>query len=273
MMMETSKVRYISVIRLEGGESILNIPYAKMTVDPDLIAGFVTAVIIFAKNPIRIIRKAIYDILIEVGKHVLILMVVDPVPDEEPYRERMKKILEEIEEKHGSALDNFEGDVRVYREFVLEVLKMFPYFVPDLELVPSLVKSCDNIPYRVGIIDKKLEQVEAFINGKRTVSEIMDLIQMPDEEVIALISILGKFNCIEFKSRLSESDILEKAEVKEFVLSKLKAQYGKPLEDIMAAFDGTRKIKDVLESLLYDDTALWFLINKLVEEGCLVKKS
>ena len=68
MTLDVSKVRYISLIRMEGGESVLNIPYAELTVDPDLIAGFVTAVIIFAKTPIRTIRKASYDILIQVGK-------------------------------------------------------------------------------------------------------------------------------------------------------------------------------------------------------------
>ncbi|RLI61415.1 MAG: hypothetical protein DRO93_04425, partial [Candidatus Thorarchaeota archaeon] len=77
LVVDVKRVRYISLIRLEGGESILSIPYAELTVDPDLIAGFVTAVIIFANTPIRTIRKAAYDILIEVGKTVLVLLVVD----------------------------------------------------------------------------------------------------------------------------------------------------------------------------------------------------
>ncbi len=271
-MMEISKVRYISLIRLEGGESILNVPYSKMSVDPDLIAGFVTAVIIFAKNPIRTIRKAIYDILIEIGETVLILLVVDPVPDEEPYRERMRRILKSIEEKHGAVLRNFEGDVRVYREFTLDVLKEFPYFIPDLDLVPVLKKSQKDIPFRVGVIDKKLEQIEAFINGKRTVNEILDLIQLPDEEVIALLSILGKFDRIEFKHRIGKTDILVKADVPDFVMERMRAQYGKPFDDLVAAFDGTRTIDEVISILSYDSGAIWFLINKLIEVGCLVRK-
>jgi hypothetical protein len=38
MSLDVSKVRYISLIRLEGGESILSLPYAEMSIDPDLIA-------------------------------------------------------------------------------------------------------------------------------------------------------------------------------------------------------------------------------------------
>ncbi|UCE09519.1 MAG: hypothetical protein JSW61_11185 [Candidatus Thorarchaeota archaeon] len=269
MALDISKVRYISLIRVEGGESILNIPYAEMTVDPDLIAGFVTAVIIFARTPIRTIRKAAYDILIEVGDTVLILLVVDPVPDEAPYRERMKRILANLEEEHGEKLRHFEGDVRRYREFTLDIISEFPFFISDLDLVPIKVENGSPIVYRVGKIDRKLEQVEAFINGKRTVSEIMDMMQLPEKDVLGLISILGKHKSIEFKRRLTEHDILVKAACSEFVLSKLKAQYGQPLEDLYEKFDGNLTIKEIIESLPYDTNAIWFIINKLVEEGCL----
>ena len=55
---DMSKIRYLIIIRLEGGEAVVTIPYAEMMADPDLIAGYVTAVIIFANSPIRTIRKA-----------------------------------------------------------------------------------------------------------------------------------------------------------------------------------------------------------------------
>lgn len=156
MGFDFSKVRYISLIRMEGGESVLNIPYAELTVDPDLIAGFVTAVIIFAKTPIRTIRKAAYDILIEVGVSVLVLLVVDPVPDEAPYREKMRRILDEVESKHGEKLRHFEGDVRRFREFALTVIKEFPFQSADLNMVPIKTSKGIRIPFRVGAVDREL---------------------------------------------------------------------------------------------------------------------
>ncbi len=272
METDISKVRYISLIRLEGGESILNLPFTELAVDPDLIAGFVTAVIIFAKTPIRTIRKAVYDILIEVGKTVLILLVVDPVPDESPYREKMKRILELVEQEHGAKLENFEGDVRRFREFSINIIKEFPYSIPDFSLVPFRNKVGERIPFRVGSIDGKLEKLEGFITGKRTVSEILDLINLPEEEVIALISTLQKYNWIGFKRRLSDTDTLERSDCAQIVLDRLKAQYGKPLEELVSGFKEPRVIKDVLDSLPYDKMALWFLINKLVEIGCFSQK-
>lgn len=269
MTLDVSKVRYISLIRMEGGESVLNIPYAELTVDPDLIAGFVTAVIIFAKTPIRTIRKAAYDILIQVGESVLVLLVVDPVPDETPYRMKMQHILDEVEDLHGEKLRHFEGDVRRFREFALTVIKEFPFQSADLDMIPVLKNSGVRIPFRVGNVDHELEQVESFINGKRTVAEIMDLMGHSDEEVQALISILTRYKWIEFKHRLADSDVLQVQDCPAIILDKLRAQYGQALEDVMTKFDGTTKINDIIQDLHYDKDALLFLINKLVDVGCL----
>ncbi len=273
MGLDFSKVRYISLIRMEGGESVLNIPYAELTVDPDLIAGFVTAVIIFAKTPIRTIRKAAYDILIEVGETVLVLLVVDPVPDETPYREKLTRILSEVESQHGEKLRHFEGDVRRFREFALTVIREFPFQSADLNMVPIKTGDGFRIPFRVGAVDRELEQVESFINGKRTVAEIMDLMGLSDEEVLALLSVLARYRWIEFKRRLSENDILKRSACPEIILTRLRAQYGKALDDLISQFDGKKRIVDIMNALLktlpYDKDAIWFLINKLVEVGCL----
>jgi len=267
--LDVSKVRYISLIRMEGGESVLNIPYAELTVDPDLIAGFVTAVIIFAKTPIRTIRKAAYDILIQVGKSVLVLLVVDPVPDETPYREKLQRILDEVESKHGEKLRHFEGDVRRFREFALTVIKEFPFQSADLNMVPVMKKSGVRIPFRVGNVDHELEQLESFINGKRTVAEIMDLMSLTDEEVLSLLSILSRYQWIEFKDRLTNEDVLVKSECPLIILDKYRAQYGEALDDLLDKFDAIASISEILDKLPYDRDALWFLINKLVDVGCL----
>ncbi len=269
MSVDVNKVRYISLIRMEGGESVLNIPYAELTVDPDLIAGFVTAVIIFANTPIRTIRKAAYDILIEVGETVLVLLVVDPVTDEVPYRQKLKQILAKVESIHGTKLRHFEGDVRVFRDFALNVIKEFPFRKIDFGLVPVRKQNGHRIGFRVGDVDKKLEQVEAFINGKRTVAEILDLIGLPEDEVIAAISTLAKYGWLDFRRRLTENDVLVRLECDRVHLDRLKSQYGTPIDTLVLSFDGHKPISEILESLPLDKNALWFLIRKLVEVGCL----
>jgi hypothetical protein len=90
---DLDKVQYVSLVEVEGGKAVASYSPREYVVDPDLIAGFVTAVIIFARTPIRTIRKATYDLLIEVGDSYLVILVVDPVPDEAPYRNILRKVL------------------------------------------------------------------------------------------------------------------------------------------------------------------------------------
>ncbi|MBD3407700.1 MAG: hypothetical protein GF411_16400 [Candidatus Lokiarchaeota archaeon] len=268
MAVDVSRIRYVSIIRLEGGESILSLPYATMTVDPDLIAGFVTAVIIFAKTPIRTIRKAAYDILIEVGKQVLILLVVDPVPDETPYRNQLKEILKKFETRYEESLSDFDGDIRLFREFCFSILVHFPYHQIDHDLVP-LKRKGEQIPYRVGEVDEKMEEFEDFINGKRSLGEIVNRIALTDGEVMAVASALAKFKWIHFKKPLTNKDVLVRLECDPMVIERLKAQYGKPVDDLIRCFDGSQEIQEITQTLPYDTSAIWFLINLLVDTGCL----
>jgi len=90
---DAQKVKHVGVVRIEGAVPIAHKQNDELTVDPELVEGFLTAVIIFAKTPVRTIRKASYDILIEVGDSCMVYAVLDPVPDETPYRNQMKQVL------------------------------------------------------------------------------------------------------------------------------------------------------------------------------------
>ena len=136
-------------------------------------------------------------------------------------------------------------------------------------MVPVIKKSGVKIPFRVGNVDHELEQLESFINGKRTVAEIMDLMSLTDEEVLALLSILSRYQWVEFKHRLTDKDVLVRGECPSIILDKHRVQYGKALDELIAKFDGHAGISEILDVLPYDRDALWFLINKLVDVGCL----
>ncbi|MHA1909434.1 MAG: hypothetical protein ACW98Y_19205, partial [Candidatus Thorarchaeota archaeon] len=189
---------------------------------------------------------------------------------ETPFRNKLKRILDQVEEEHGGKLREFEGDIRRFREFTLSILKEFPYSELDLDLVPVNKSGGHQIPFQVGRIDRKIEQVEAFINGKRTVIEIMDLIDLPEDEVKAIFSVLERYKKIEFKRKLTETDVLKRKDCPQLVIDRLKAQYGQPVQDLLDRFDGANSISTIMGSLPYDSNALWFLINKM-GDGCCVE--
>jgi hypothetical protein len=155
----------------------------------------------------------------------------------------------------------------------LSIVREFPFGAVELDLVPFKAKNGVRVPFRVGMVDKELEQLESFINGKRTVAEIMDLMNLTDRDVLALVSILARYRWIDFKRRLTDEDILVRSNCDGVKLERLKSQYGTTeVESLLTKFDGTSRIADVSGSLDFDKDALWFLLNKLVEEGCLMRK-
>jgi hypothetical protein len=149
-------------------------------------------------------------------------------------------------------------------------VREFPFSRPDLDTVPVKKKEGIRIPFRVASVDQELEQLESYINGKRTVSEIMDMMSLDDDDVLALISVLSRYEWISFKRRLTEDDILVRSNCKGLVLDRLKSQYGnQEIEDLLSCFDGTARIKDISPNFDFDKDALGFLINRLVELDCL----
>jgi hypothetical protein len=174
-------VRYISLVRREGGEPIIGIPYREMSVDPDLVASFVLAIIIFENRQLKTFTKEGYVVVIEEGKYVVGLLIIDRVDDDTSYRESLRKIIAQFEVNYETQLNSWKGDIRPFREFALKILEVFPYRRLDMEFVPRLVTKSEaapdhraQIPWSVGVSNEKLQTILGFINGKRTMLEIMN---------------------------------------------------------------------------------------------------
>ncbi len=270
---EKAEVRYLSLVRREGGEPIIGIPYREMSVDPDLVASFVLAVIIFENRQLKTFTKEGYVVVIEEGDYVVGLLIVDKVDDDTPYRNNLIKILELFEKKHELLLQSWKGDIRPFREFALDILQVYPYRLFDLELIPKLVaKSAAtpdhhaNIPWSVGETDEKLQTILGFINGKRTIEDIMKQSGFDDSEVIAILSMLDKYKWVTLTKRLEDNSVLVKImEPPLFLLG----VYGEQLTKLVEQIDGTRTLFEICELLPFNMEAVRLVANNLIDAGVL----
>ncbi|MHA1960116.1 MAG: hypothetical protein ACW99U_07795 [Candidatus Thorarchaeota archaeon] len=269
--MDEEKVRYISFVRKEGGEPILGIPYREMSVDPDLVASFVLAVIIFENRQLKTFTKEGYVVVIEEGKHVVGLLIVDRVEDEDPYREALKQIIERFEAEYEVQLNNWKGDIRPFREFALCVLGIFPYRRLNWDLVPRLVPKSEatpdrhaSIPWSVGETDKKVHKMVGFINGKRTFREIVDASGLREDEGLAIVSMLDRYNWITVTRHLSDQSVLVKIiEPPKFLLG----VYGDQLVQIVELFDGSRTLSEVCDELPTNIEVVRTVAKNLIDAG------
>ena len=270
---EKPEVRYLSLIRKEGGEPVIGIPYREMSVDPDLVASFVIAVIIFENRQLKSFIKEGYVVVIEEGDHVVGLLIVDRVDDDEPYRTALKKIISKFESTYESQMITWKGDIRPFREFALEILQVYPYRTFSLKMIPKLVTKSDAtpdnqapIPWSVGETDEKLQIVLGYINGKRTIEEIMNQSEFEDSEILAILSMLDKYKWITLTRKLEDSSILLKImEPPKFLVG----VYGEQLTAIVEQCDGTKSLASICEILPFNIEAVKLVAKNLIDAGVL----
>ncbi|MFX1482971.1 MAG: hypothetical protein ACFFCP_07260 [Promethearchaeota archaeon] len=270
---EKAEVRYISLVRREGGEPIIGIPYRAMSVDPDLVASFVLAVIIFENRQLKTFTKEGYVVVIEEGEFVVGLLIVDKVDDDTPYRSNLIKIVELFETKHHPLLQSWKGDIRPFREFALDILSIYPYSSYDLAMIPKVVAKSEatpdlhaNIPWSVGETDQKIQTILGYINGKRTIEDIMQQSGFDDAEVMAILSMLDKYKWISFTRRLEDNSIL--VQIMDPPLF-MKGVYGEQLEKLVEQIDGSRTLSEICDLLPYNIEAVRHVAKSLIDAGVL----
>ena len=268
-----AEIRYLSLVRKEGGEPIIGIPYRAMSVDPDLVASFVLAVIIFENRQLKTFVKEGYVVVIEEGAHVVGLLIVDKVEDDEPYRKNLIRIVENFEQIYEQQLVAWKGDIRPFREYALNILQVFPYRNFDLKMIPRLITKSEatpdyqaNIPWSVGETDEKIQIVLGYINGKRTIEDIMKQSEFEDSEIIAIMSLLDKYKWITLTRRLEDGSVLVKImDPPMFLLG----VYGDQLTKLVEYIDGKRPLSEICEHLPFNIEAVKTVANRLIDAGVL----
>ena len=270
---EKPEVRYLSVVRKEGGEPIIGIPYREMSVDPDLVASFVLAVIIFENRQLKNFAKEGYVVVIEEGEYVVGLLIVDRVADDELYRTALKKIIEKFENTYESQMQAWKGDIRPFREFALDILQIYPYRELSLKMIPSMLAKSEAapdyqtpIPWSVGETDVKLQVVLGYINGKRTIEEILNQSEFEDSEVLAILSMLERYQWITLTRKLEDTSILIKMMDPPMFLVGV---YGEQLTSIVEHCDGKKSLAAICEVLPYNLQAVKLVAKNLIDAGVL----
>ena len=273
MPLNEELVRYISLVRKDGGEAVLGITFREMSVDPDLVASFVLAIVIFENQQLRTFIKEGYVVVIEEGNHVVGLLIIDKVEDDEPYREALKGIIADFEAKYELQLTLWRGDIRPFREFGIDILGVFPYRRFDWQLVPRLIKKSDampdyhaTIPWSVGEANKKIQAVVGFINGKRTIKEIVESSGYSEAELTAIFSMLDQYKWITLSRRATKDTVLVKLTD---TPKRLIGVYGDQLDGFVEMCDGTRTLEQVCELVPFEIEVLMTIAKNLIDAGVL----
>jgi hypothetical protein len=150
---------------------------------------------------------------------------------------------------------------------------VFPYRRFDGQLVPKLIKKSDatpnnqaTIPWSVGEAHKKIQTVVSYINGKRTIEEIVKSTGYSNAELTAIFSMLDRFKWIMLSRRANKDTVLVKLTD---TPKRLIGAYGNQLDDFVELCDGTRTLEQVCELVPFDIEVLMTIAKNLIEAGVL----
>ncbi|NHI82852.1 MAG: hypothetical protein EAX81_00925 [Candidatus Thorarchaeota archaeon] len=188
---DVSKIRHVMILGTEGGELMLYIPYAGAEpVNPDMHAALLRAVLHLSKDDLRAIRWKNSIYIFETASHAIALIGMISVDDEDVYRAKLMRILQQFEIEFDDAIHSGVGDIRQFKDFALNIIEEFPLANLNLDVVLKASDTGEVIPWRTAEVDFKLELIEQSTNGKRTLRDIARMVGFSDGEAIALASIL-----------------------------------------------------------------------------------
>jgi hypothetical protein len=197
-IIDVSKIRHIMILGTEGGELLLYVPYGgSEPVNPDMHAALLRAVLHLSKDELRTIRWKNSIYIFEAASHAIALIGMTSVDDEDLYRGKLMKVLQQFEIDFDDVIRSGVGDIRQFKDFALNIIEEFPLVNMDLDTIPKSVETGSVIPWRTAEVDFKLEIIQQSANGKRTLHDIAQLVSVSDREVIALASILHYYGWIE----------------------------------------------------------------------------
>jgi len=267
------QIKNFLLIWQDAGFCLLNIPYTNpIQLDSDMLAGLLRAIQQVMSDGIKRITWKHQTILFEFADDLLYVLIMSSISNESTYRKELFNVIDRVgnrfQERPEWAKLIRRGQILSVRECALDVIQSFHLRDLDYNLTPILQEDYEDIPFAVREFNEILELLISFIDGKRTIYQIIDDSPLDRDMVLGLLSVLLSYEWIELVRVVTIDDKLKL--VKEptiFDLSNLgpKELVGKLVHE----FEETTTSKVVADRLNLDRHVVLFLAGKLLEDKIL----
>jgi hypothetical protein len=181
--------------------------YGSIELNPDLMAGFLTAIKEFsgeisagtekARDAVREIEMETYNVVYDfrTSDGLMCVMLHDKKDDPRIVRGVAKIILDGFLKKYRDELDDWKGELTVFSEFG-EVLDEIAKNGKVAEVYPTLKKKLTPLTVKLGMINEPEYKVALKCDGKKTYREIADELKIDLETIYTVMSRLKDLGLI-----------------------------------------------------------------------------
>jgi hypothetical protein len=257
-----------------AGLCLLDIPYANpIKLDSDMLAGLLHAIQQVMNDGIKSITWKHQKILFEFADDLLHVLIMDSKSNQLHYETELINVRDRISKRFQQRPEWMKlikrGQIQNVRTCALDVIQSFHLRGLDYNLTPKLQENHKDIPFATNEFIEMMQFLMSFIDGKRSIYQIIQDSDLAREMVLGLLSVLLLYDWIELIRVTGLNDRLKLArEPRIFEINNLGPR--ELLREVCSEFRFPSSAIEVAEKLGLDPYVVLFIAGKLLDCDVLI---
>ena len=199
-------IQAVYILIADSGLCVLDRKYGEADMDPNLISGFLTALIQFGRelsdgNRVHVIDFGAFDICLSLKDNVIVAATVDKVDDGNAAMAVLADVNNTFTKKYGNMLQDWDGNLEPFDAFyqTLDGITKDGHASETKIVVPVLKGKVNPMLVRLGQMTQETFDVAKKCDGKLTTRDIADQIGLTLKEVQKSLHTLEDMKILEWR--------------------------------------------------------------------------
>ncbi len=196
----------VYILIADSGLCVLDRKYGEAEMDPNLISGFLTALIQFGRelsdgNRVHVIDFGAFDICLSLKDNVIVAASVDKVDDGNAAMAVLSEVNNAFTHKYSSMLNDWDGNLEPFDSFYakLDEITKEGRASETKIVVPVLRGKVNPMLVRLGQMSQTIFDIAKKCDGKLTTRDIADQLGMHMKEVQKSLNTLEDMKILEWR--------------------------------------------------------------------------
>jgi len=199
-------IQAVYILIADSGLCVLDRKYGEADMDPNLISGFLTALIQFGRelsdrNRVHVIDFGVFDICLSLKNNVIVAATVDKVDDGNAAMAVLAEVNTAFYEIYGNMLAEWDGNLEPFESFHVKLDEITKNGCASETkiVVPLLTGKVNPMLVRLGQMSQETFDIAKKCEGKLTTRDIADQLGFHLKEVQKSINTLEDMKILEWK--------------------------------------------------------------------------
>ncbi|MGY5876346.1 MAG: hypothetical protein RTU30_11425 [Candidatus Thorarchaeota archaeon] len=199
-------IQAIYILIADSGLCVLDRKYGEAEMDPNLISGFLTALIQFGRelsegNRVHVIDFGAFDICLSLKNNVIVAATVDKTDDDNAAMAVLAEVNAAFDGLFASILEDWDGNLEPFDKFrpILDDITKDGKASELRTIVPILKGKVSPMLVRLGQMTQETYDVAKMCHGKLSAKDIADQLGIVLKDVQKALHTLEDMKVLEWK--------------------------------------------------------------------------